>query len=80
MATWLDYAHQLQLRFIRYDAQTKRFYFWDPDNLSKQIVEGYLAVDPTVSLHKFESSRARLLSIRADAIKEEQRKRQVRRG
>lgn len=68
LAAWLDYAHDLNLRFLRYDANAHLFHFWDPDNRAQSIIDGSYKLDPSVSLHKFERIRARLLAdkMRAD--------------
>lgn len=67
LATWLDYARLPQLRFSRYDAETRLFYFWDPDHKAQAIIDRFHKVDPTVNLHRFERTRKRMTSTKLNA-------------
>lgn len=81
LASWLVYAHSLELRLSHYDTKTRLFKFWDPAHLAQKIIEGEYHVDPQVSLHKYQRIRDKLLGdkLRLDGQQKAAR-RAVRRG
>jgi hypothetical protein len=62
LATWFEYAHELELRLIRYDPATQQFHFWDPKKIAQSIIDGLNKVDPRVNLERFIRTRKRVLS------------------
>ena len=76
VASWLDYAHRINVRFLRYEPETHLFHFWDPDGLTYALINDYNQVDPTVNLRQFYRSYNRML---AEKMRQDGRRKQARR-
>ena len=62
VATWLEYAHRIEVRFLRYDPQTREYHFWDPDGRTHALINDYNQVDPTVNLRRFHKTYNTMLA------------------
>lgn len=75
MAAWLQYSRQLQ--YVRYDAATKHYFFYDPTGLSHRLIHDFHSVDPTVSIRRFHRTYKNVL---AEKMREDGRAKAQRRA
>src|SRR5437879_3533915 len=70
IATWFVYSHRVDVPFLKYEAETREYIFWDSNQLNGKIIDDYNNGSPVVDIRKFHRAYESLLG---EKIKLDQR-------
>lgn len=74
LSAWFDYCGHKSLTLLRYEPETRKFWWFDPLPIAQEIIDGVTKVDPAVNIFRFERCRRRLLRMKLQLDGELKRK------